>query len=232
VTRRNGLARLVASVARDLSAEPDVQHTLQRVVDLTAEHQGEDMSASISLVHKDNRIETPVFSDERAEQADQLQYALNDGPCLDAIRRQDTFLIRDMTTETRYEHWCRRVAADIGIRSSLSFQLFTGADSLGALNIYCTRPDGFDEEAREQGWVFAAQAAVALQGAQTEQALRSGLATRNLVGQAMGILMERHKITAARAFDILRTVSQQSNVKLHEIARMLAETGEVTGERH
>jgi hypothetical protein len=78
-------------------------------------------------------VQTPAASDEWATRADQLQYELGEGPCLDAIWQQDTLQIDDMTTEQRYPDWARRVAEQIGIRSSLSLQLFTNEDSLGAL---------------------------------------------------------------------------------------------------
>jgi transcriptional regulator with GAF, ATPase, and Fis domain len=183
--------------------------------------------ASVSLVHKGNKVETPAFSDARAMRADQLQYELQDGPCLSAIREQETFLIPDLATDVRCERWSRQVVHETGLRSCLAFQLFVDEGSLGALNLYSFEADGFDSNSREEGWVFAAQAAVALQGAQTEQTLRSAMATRNIVGQAMGILMERYKITSARAFEILRQVSQSSNIKLHDVASSLARTGQI-----
>jgi AmiR/NasT family two-component response regulator len=104
--------------------------------------------------------------------------------------------------------------------------LFTNADSLGALNLYAPRPRGFDAEARGEGLAFAAQAAVALRSAQTEQHLRAAMATRNLIGQAQGILMERFKLTAEQAFAVLSRISQQSNVKLRDVAQRLIDTGE------
>lgn len=55
--------------------------------------------------------------------------------------------------------------------------------------------------------------------------LRTGLASRNLIGQAQGVLMERHKITAERAFGLLVGASQSANTKLVEIARQVVETG-------
>ncbi len=219
----------LASIARELANEPDMQHTLQRVVDLAAQSLAGGIFASVSLVRKRREVETPASSDERALRADQLQYELGEGPCLDAIWEQETFQIDDMTTERRYPQWARRVADDIGIRSSLSFQLFTDVDSLGALNLYSTNPETFDAESRGVGAAFAAQAAVALRSAQTEQHLRTAMATRNLIGQAEGILMERFRLTAAQAFGLLNRVSQESNIKLREVAQRLVDTGQTPG---
>ena len=220
-------------MARELLAETDVQHTLQRVVELAAEHRrggrlhGE-VYASVSLV-RERRVETPASSDERATRAGQLQYELGQGPCLDAIWEHETFQIEDFTTEARYPTWSRLVAEDTGIRSSLSFQLFTSGDSLGGLNLYSPHPRGFDEQDRAEGLVFAAHAAVALHSAQTEEQLRSAITAGTLIGVAQGVLVERYKMTPERAFEILRRVSHDSNVKVRVVAQRLIDTGETPG---
>ncbi len=221
----------LATIARDLVNEPDVQHTLQGVVDAAAASLDGEVWASVSLVYQRRRVETPASSDDRATRADQLQYDLEEGPCLDAIWERETFSIVDMTADVHYPRWSRAVAEHTGIRSSLSLQLFTDEehDSLGALNLYSPSVHAFDAETRGEGLAFAAQAAVALRSAQTEEHLRSAMATRTLIGQAQGILMERLKITPDQAFAVLSRVSQDSNVKLRELARRLVETGELVG---
>jgi AmiR/NasT family two-component response regulator len=104
--------------------------------------------------------------------------------------------------------------------------LFTDEDSLGALNLYSPQPRAFDEVARAEGFVFAAQAAVALRSAQHEEQLRAGMATRNLIGQAQGIVMERFKVTPNQAFAILARISQETNSRLRDVARYLVDTRE------
>jgi GAF domain-containing protein len=221
----------LAAIARELVSEPDMQHTLQRVVEAAAANLDGEVWASVSLVKQRREIETPAASDDRAERADQLQYELEEGPCLDAIWEHETFRIGDMTAEDRYPRWAQTVVEETGIRSSLSLQLFTDAEqnSLGALNLYSPRPEAFDDETRAEGLAFAAQAAVALRSAQTEEELRSGMVTRNLIGLAQGILVERLKLTPDQAFGVLSRLSQESNTKLREVARRLVETGEVPG---
>src|SRR5919206_906330 len=221
----------LAGIARELVSEPDMQATLQRVVEAAAHSLDGEVWASVSLVEQRREVQTPVVTDDRAGRADQLQYELEQGPCLDAIWEHETFQIEDMTTEERYPRWARAVAEETGIRSSLSLQLFTDEqqNSLGALNLYSPEPNAFDEETRGEGLAFAAQAAVALRSAQTEERLRSAMATRALIGQAQGILMERLKITPDQAFGVLSRLSQESNEKVREVARRLVETGEIPG---
>jgi GAF domain-containing protein len=220
----------LAAIARALLHEPDVQTTLKRTVADAASTLDGAGYASVSLVLQRRQVETPVYSDERALRADQLQYELGQGPCLDAVWEQDTFHIEDLTTEPRYGDWGSRVVAETGIRSSLSMQLFTDPQSvvsLGSLNLYSPKPRSFDPDTRAEAVAFAAHAAIALQSAQTDAHLRSGLVTRTVIGQAEGILMERLKITADEAFALLSRLSQQSNVKLRDVARNLVETGEL-----
>ncbi len=221
----------LAAVARELVNQPDMQATLQRVVEAAAQNLDGEVWASVSLVKERREVSTPAVSDERAGRADQLQYELEEAPCLDAIWEHETFQITDMTDEGRYPRWARAVAEGLGIRSSLSLQLFTDAEqsSLGALNLYSPEPSAFDAETRAEGLAFAAQAAVALRSARTEEHLRSGMATRNLIGMAQGILMERLRITPDQAFGVLSRLSMESNVKLREVARRLVETGEISG---
>jgi GAF domain-containing protein len=214
---------LMAEVARELTAQGDVKQTVQRVVDLAAEHLDRQIVASVSLVRGRGRVDTPASSDPRAARADALQYETGQGPCLDAIWEQETFEIKDMGTERRYPAWTERVLTETGIRSSLSYQLFTSGDSLGALNLYGLQPHAFDDDDRADGLLFAAHAAVALQAAVSDENLRSALAFRLVIGQAQGILMERHRISAQMAFDLLRRLSQRSNVKLRVVAQQVVD---------
>ena len=221
----------LAAIARELVNEPDMQHTLQGVVEAAAENLDGEVWASVSLVKERREVQTPAVSDDRAGRADQLQYELEEGPCLDAIWEQETFQIDDMGADEHYPRWSRAVAEQTDIRSSLSLQLFTdeNQESLGALNLYSPQPDAFDAEARGEGLAFAAQAAVAVRSAQTEENLRSGMATRNLIGMAQGILIERLRLTPDQAFAVLSRLSQESNTKLRDVARRLVETGEIPG---
>ncbi len=232
MTEQDTFNERLAGIARALLHEPDVQATLKRTVADAAATLDTAVYASVSLVLHRRRVETPVYTDDRALWADQLQYELGQGSCLDAVWQQDTFSIDDLITEPRYGDWGRRVAARTGIRSGLSMQLFTdpeGVVSLGALNLYSPQPRSFDSDTRAEAEAFAAHAAIALESAQTEAQLRSGLVTRVVIGQAEGILMERLKITADQAFGVLSRVSQHSNVKLRDVARKLVETGEIPG---
>lgn len=220
---------MIGSVARDLLDEEDLQDTVQRAVHLAVEHLEPVDWASICLVRGRRRIETPASTHPVAERADQLQYELDDGPCLDAICHQQTFSIEDYARDEAYPRWTRRVTAETPIRSSVSFQLFTAHNTVGALNLYAGRAGAFGDQDLAEGSVFAAHAAIALRSAQTDEQLRLALDSRTVIGQAQGILIERFRLDPVRAFELLSRVSQDTNTKLVDVAQRLVETGETPG---
>ncbi len=119
-----------------------------------------------------------------------------------------------------------RQASELGVGSMMCFQLFVQGDRLGGLNLYAGRPGTFDDS-QDIGQMLAAHAAVAVAGAEHEANLRTAVNNRDVIGQAKGILMERHELTADQAFAVLARVSQELNRKLVDVARELTETGAV-----
>ena len=107
----------------------------------------------------------------------------------------------------------------------LSFQLYVERGNLGALNLYSRTAHAFDDESERVGLLFASHAGIALAGAKTEAQLREGMDSRDLIGQAKGILMERYNISAVQAFGLLTRTSADNNIKLRALAEQLADTG-------
>ncbi len=215
----------MSEVARSLQQEhADVEATLQTITAGAVDAVPGVGSASISYVTGRRTVESRAATGELSRRADELQTGLHEGPCLDSIWTQRTVRIDDMATERRWPRFAAGAAA-LGAGSSLSFRLFVTEDDLGALNLYSTEPHTFGEESEDIGLVFAAHAAVALAGARHEHDLQVALGSRDVIGQAKGILMERYKLRADDAFLLLARVSQRTNRKLVEIARELTETG-------
>ena len=206
-----------AEVARALLAQEDVQHTLQKIVDLAVETIDGCDHAGISFL-KGTKGSTPAASDDVPLKVDAIQYETGEGPCLDAIRDHEVFETGDLGRETRWPHFAERAQRESGVTSMLSFRLFVEGDTLGALNLYSKAPDAFDERSRTVGFVFAAHAALALSTALHNEQMGEALLSRDLIGQAKGILMAREGVTADQAFDMLRRASQRLNVKLRDVA--------------
>jgi GAF domain-containing protein len=217
----------LAEAARDVAANPGVQDALQSVVDL-AMASCECFGASVTLVRTTGGAETTATSGELIEQADNLQYEFDEGPCLRAAEQGGAYLIVDTSTDPRWPAWGPAVAA-MGLRSVLSIHLFTDARVLGALNLYYERIAEVADDEVETATVVAAHASVALARLRSERDLWRAIDSRHLIGQAQGILMERYRLTPENAFAVLRRHSQQHNIKLHEIAATLVRTGQLPG---
>ena len=135
--------------------------------------------------------------------------------------------VADLSTDDRWPEFAA-AAVHLGVRSMLSFQLYTDADTIGALNIYAAGPNAFTDDSVRTGTLLATHAAVAAVAAAESGHMRIALQSRDVIGQAKGILMERFRITAEQAFDLLIAASQNSHRKLNEVAAELAATGELS----
>jgi GAF domain-containing protein len=220
------LGELMGQMARSIQQEHgDVAATLQAITSAAVRALPGATSASTSLV-TGRTVESRAATGALARAIDSLQTELGEGPCLDALREASTVRVEDFTAEHRWPEFSRR-AAECGAGSSISFQLFVEGDNLGALNIYARRPHAFGEDAETIGLVFASHAAIGLASARQEENLRRAVDGRDLIGQAKGILMERHKLTADQAFQVLVRASSATNRKLFDIAEELTATGEL-----
>ncbi len=218
------LAQTFAEVARALLAERDLHATLTRIAALAVDTIDGCNHAGVSLIQGRN-VRTEGSSNEVPKKVDAIQYEVDEGPCLDAISEQQVVETADLATEERWPNFARRTVEETGVRSMMSFRLFAEHDTMGALNLYSKDPDAFDDESRNVGAVFAAHAAVAMSSAKQQEQMEEALRSRDLIGQAKGVLMARQGVTEDRAFDMLRRASQRLNVKLRDIAEQVAHGG-------
>jgi GAF domain-containing protein len=157
---------------------------------------------------------------------DRLQQKLGDGPCIDAAKHQSVFRIEDTGGEDRWPEFCAE-AARLEVRSMLCVPLWIDERGLGALSLYADQVAAFSDPHERVAVLLATFAALALAEAQRADQMHDALGNRDIIGQAKGILMERHRITADAAFGVLSRVSQAENMKLAEIARHFVETGQL-----
>jgi transcriptional regulator with GAF, ATPase, and Fis domain len=223
-------AESFADVARALLAQADVQHTLQKIVDMAVDTIEACDHAGITFL-KGGKGTTPAASDDVPRTVDAIQYETGEGPCLDAIRDHEVFETGDLGRERRWPAFAARAQRETGVTSMLSFRLFVEADTLGALNLYSKRADAFDERSRTTGLVFAAHAALALATAVHDEQMEEALESRDVIGQAKGILMAREGVSADDAFGMLRRASQRLNVKLRVVAADMVRSAETNPSR-
>jgi len=223
------LERLGRLSLRELSMES----LLQTVADLTKSVMPGNPEASVSLLVKDEPT-TVASTGQLATDLDETQYDRGHGPCLHAARTGELTEISDTRADCRWPEYTPR-AVERGNLSSLSIPLVIDQDEqlTGALNIYARRPDAFDEGSRSVATRFGPYAAVAAGNMYAYQSarnmannLQTALESRAVIDQAKGILMERHKLTADQAFQLLAQVSMHRNRKLRTVAEDLVRTGD------
>jgi GAF domain-containing protein len=227
--RTTDLEEQLRSQANVLTADT-VQATMQRIVELAVDTIECCDHASISVL-EGTRMATQASSDPRVADVDVLQHETGEGPCLDVITQETTTVYaEDLTDDPRWPRFGPRAAA-AGMRSLLAIRLLADR-TIGALNLYARLPRAYGATDRATGVIFATHAGIALAAAEARteahrvEHLEQALSSRELIGQAQGILMERERITPDQAFDVLRRASQHLNLKLREVAQRLVDTGE------
>ncbi|GLZ52487.1 ANTAR domain-containing protein [Actinomycetospora sp. NBRC 106378] len=222
-------------LARDLFAVPaerGVVGVLEQIVRRAHELTPEAAMVSVTLREPDGSYHTPVETDELATRADHIQYETGEGPCVEVVASSSSGSTssRDLAHDPRYPRFGPRVA-QLGMTAVIATGMFPDGEPprLGALNHYFRSAEHLDDVDEDVLLLLAAHAAVALQAAQRVEAerlrsvqLTEALQSRDVIGQAKGILMERRGVGADEAFDILRRASQDLNVKIRDIASTIA----------
>jgi len=207
-----------------MAEEKDTPSTLERAVQMATDLVANADVAGLWPVHPGG-IDTPAASHEDLRRIDELQYELNEGPCLQALRQTEVLTVTNLAEDPRWPTWGPHIARELDIHSSMSFRLFTDDENMGALNVYAREVNAFNHDDLLDGLTIAAHAAVALAATVHEDQLRRALDTRRMIGEATGILRERFGLTTDQAFGVLRRMSQTHNIKLHQVANTSVDTG-------
>ncbi len=217
------VAETFATVARALAEHhDDLQNSLEKIVHLAVENLDACEFAGVSLVEK-GKITSPASSNDIPKKVDHIQSETGEGPCIDAIKEHEVFKTGDLRDEKRWSQFSARAHEETGVCSILSLRLFIEEDTMGALNLYSTAPDAFDDSDVALGSVFAAHASVAMSAARQQGSLEEKAQSRDVIGRAKGILMAQSGVTDDEAFALLKRASQRMNVKLRDIAQGIAE---------
>jgi hypothetical protein len=233
-TPRTGLAMAFAEIARQLYLAESFDDVLGRIAAAAVSAVvGCDM-VSVAM-RESGAFRTNAATEAAAAEVDLAQFEVGEGPCLDAVDAPVVYA--PAFPDQRWPRFDSR-PIDSGVYSAVSYQLApsgpeTEESPVGSLNLYAGSPNGFDDEAREVGLILAAHASVAARAVRERTALEQlgrqlheALSSRDVIGQAKGILMERLHMTPEDAFDALRRSSQQLNSKLRDVALLLTESGE------
>jgi GAF domain-containing protein len=183
-------------------------------------------SGLIELEH--DRLVPRVTYGEPPRVLDEWQQRAGAGPCFDAARQQAVVIIDDTGTDARWPEF-GSLAGQQGVCSMLCVPLWVDRRRLGTLSLYAKAAYAFGEPDRRIAALYATLAALALADGQRVANLTVALESRDLIGQAKGILMERLRITPEAAFNLLSQVSQNANEKLSAVAERLVSTGQLPG---
>jgi len=217
------LARRMAELARASAAPRTVEDVLSDVTAAAMELIPGTDTAGVLLVGRGGRFESLAGTDDLPHKLDELQMAFSEGPCVEAALDEVIVRTEDFRSEQRWPKYSPAVV-EIGVLSGLSIKLYTAERTAGALNLFAFKPHAFDAEDETTGVVLAAHAAAAILASRQGEQLESALSTRDRIGQAKGIIMERFGVDDVQAFDMLRRLSQDGNTRLVDVAQRVIDT--------
>jgi GAF domain-containing protein len=220
---RTDVGRAIAAAARTINQSQSLDDTLLAIAYAARNSIRGFDQVGISTMHKNGEVETRAATGDLVYKLDSLQYGLGEGPCFETLREAE------VVTAPRLRHdqrWPRYVPAalELGLRSQLAVRLYLDDEGvLGGLNLYSTSSEEIDPEAEGTAELFATHAAIAMSNARVRDTLNEALRSRKVIGQAIGILMERYGMNEDRAFAFMVRGSSHANIKLRDIAQELVD---------
>jgi transcriptional regulator with GAF, ATPase, and Fis domain len=213
----------IAEIVQGLYGRPDVDS--DTVIAELAEHAAVEVPgaqyAGVTVTRNAKQIDTPAATHKWPILLDEIQQLHREGPCLTAAWEEKIIHVANLETDNRFTLYRRDALKQTPIRSIMAFQLFIAGETMGALNVYAEKPHVFGPESRAIGQVFAAHSSVTWNAARRDEQFKRALASRDAIGQAKGMIMERYGVDAIQAFALLRKLSQDSNVPLIQVASEL-----------
>lgn len=209
------------TVAKSLSEPGDLDETLRHITRSALANIPHADYVSISIRRGHEKIETLAPTGELADQLDALQYELREGPCYDAVTDEIVACSTDLSSDPRWPYFGPKASA-AGVASQMAVVLYSDTKTRIGLNFYSHELAAF-EQRDELVLLFAFHARVALGYAREVGDLSAAVSSRQVIGEAIGIIRERYGMTDQRAFEFLVRVSQTSNVKLREVARQIVD---------
>lgn len=216
---------LVLDMIRTIYASNDLPDTFSRITGTAVEVLDACDHASITLTNH-GQLTTRAPTSLTAVKADHLQYLEGEGPCLDAVTREQWVITPDVLTDQRWPRFSSRLAGELAVHSMLSIRLAVSTSpqrNLGGLNLYSNRTCAFDDEQRDMALLLAAIGAVAADSARRDAELTAAVQSRQVIGEAIGILRAQSDLTSEQAFAALSQASQRLNVKLRDIAATIVQ---------
>jgi hypothetical protein len=218
----------VTSLQTSLLTTRSVQDFLQTVVDGAAEHIASNIACTLTML-REGTLVTVASTDERATEADEVEYEFDSGPCVEAARERAESVVPDLRDDERWPEW-RKASLKLGFLSAAAVPGDTGDGAQISLDLYGRELDAFGAAEMQRARVVAEEIARALrlslllaQQAELAEQLEAAMVSRSTIDQALGVIMGQNRTTRQEAFEILRAASQSRNIKLRDIAAAVIE---------
>jgi len=224
------LRHTMADLTEKFSRPTEVGVILRAVTSASVELIDGVDAADILLISEPDQFQSVAATSQLAVDLDGFQKRFGQGPCMDAASGDSVVRADDLRDDQRWPRFARAALA-AGVQSMLSFHLYTHNRHQGALNLLGFKPNVFNPEAEAAAAMLATHAAIALIAEDKQRQFASALASRDVIGQAKGMIMERFNVDAVRAFELLRTVSQNSNTSVADLAAYIVARGSTGGRR-
>lgn len=211
-----------------LSADPGSQMDPRRVVDVAVNAVPHATSCAITLTVGSGPPRTIAATDEVPVAVDAIQYATRQGPCLEALDKDDLVEVEDLSQDDRWPAFAARCVAETPVRSMLGVRLRLDGSDRAAMNFYADQPRRFEKLDLGVASLLAPFVTLSVQSALNQEKvsqLQTALETSRQIGTAMGIVMARELVTSEEAFELLRKASQHLNRKLRDVAAEVEFTG-------
>lgn len=221
------LSFTMAELARELrGAHNSVIDTLTAITEAAVATVPGASFACVTQVSRKQVVSTVAATDVRAEKVNSIQETVGQGPCLQSLWESTTIRVEDFRCDQRWPMYSM-AAVDLGILSMITLRLYIDKLDLGALSLYAEEAGAFTDDSEAVASLLATHAAVALTAAEQQANMAAAVDSRDVIGQAKGILMERYQLDSGRAFRLLVRVSQTTNTPLRGVADKLLTTGEM-----
>lgn len=224
---RLSIAAALTAAARTINQSRSLEETLDALVQATVRTVPGFDHVSVSVLRRDGKFETKAGTDPLVWEFDEMQYSLEEGPCVQAMREHDVVVAPYARREKRWPRYIPQ-AVGAGLRAQLAIGLADEGRTLGGLNLYSTESETVPEDAPDIAELFASHAATALDHARERETLSEAVSSRQLIGQAIGLVMQRYQIDDKRAFDFLVRAASTAEVKVRVIAQELVDTANAT----
>ena len=224
------LASSMARIATELQREPTEALTVRSVVGRALEVVPSADWASLTVRGRRGKMTTLGATHEIARRADELQYSLDEGPCVDSVEDHRSYNSGSVRHDERWPRWGAQ-AAELGVGSLLALLVHAGEEPTCALNLYSRREHAFEDSEFDLAMLYAVHSAHALSKARLVSGLEVAVESRHVIGMAQGIVMERFGLSVEQAFNLLRRLSSTTNTRVHDVAESIVETGRIPGDR-